>query len=152
MRKRRSVAGACHRRGAALVVAVVALAVVAVLAAGITWNLAAGRRLLDQRQRQLQAEWLARAGVELAADRLLIEPSGYRGETVELLPGSQVRVDVRAEPGAPDVFRVTSDARFPNGGKESVRRSVTGLFRRTRRDGQVRLEAVPLPPSAPGGR
>jgi hypothetical protein len=123
---------------------------VTVLGAGITWNLAAARRSLDQRQRQLQAEWLARAGLELAADRLLAGPSGYPGETVELLPGSQVRIEVRVEPEAPDVFRVTSEARFPKEGRESVRRSVTRSFRRTSRDNRVRLEVVPVPPPSPG--
>src|SRR5207248_3402954 len=90
------------RQGAALMVAVVALAVVSVVSTSVVWNCLAGRRLLDQRQHQLQAKWLARSGLELAAARLLAEPSGYMGESVELIPGAQVRVVVRTEQAAPN--------------------------------------------------
>lgn len=123
--------------------AVVALSVVAVVAAAVTWQCLAGRRLLDRRQNQLQAEWLARSGVELAAGRLLADPAGYRGESVELIPGAEVRIEVRAEPGKADVFRVTSAARVPRDGREAVLRETTRTFRRTSRDGRVRLEVVP---------
>ena len=149
MKKHRCVAGTC-RRGAALMMAVVAIAVVSLLAAGITWNLLAGRLLLDRRQRELQAQSLARAGVELAAARLLADTTGYRGETVELLPGSHVRIQLRAESGVADVFRVTSEARFPKDGKESVLRSVTVTLRRTKGEHQVRVEVIPLAQSASG--
>jgi hypothetical protein len=121
---------------------VVALAVVSVVSAAVTWQCLASRRLLDRRQHQLQAESLARAGVELAADRLLTDPAGYRGESVELIPGAQVRIEVRADEGAADVFRVTSEARFPKDGRDSVRRSARRSFRRTSKGGQVRLEVV----------
>jgi hypothetical protein len=137
-----SVRRAARRRGNALMVAVVALAVVAAVTAAVTWQCLAGRRVVDRRQYQLQSEWLARAGVELAADRLLADPAGYRGETVELIPESRVRIEVRAEPGMANVFRVTSEAHFPGDGRESVLRSTTRLFRRTSRDRQVRLEVV----------
>jgi hypothetical protein len=130
------------RRGGVLLVAVVALAIVAVVMAAITWQCLAARRLVEHRQQQLQAEWLARAGVELAADRLLTDPAGYRGESVEPIPGAWVRIEVRADPAAADVFRVTSEARFPADGRGAVLRSATRSFRRTTRDKQVRLEVV----------
>src|SRR6266496_2220235 len=113
MKKPRSVRPSTSRRGAALMVAVVALAVVSVVSASVVWNCLAGRRLLDQRQHQLQAEWLARSGLELAAARLLADPAGYKGESVELIPGALVRIEVRTEQAAPNVFRVTSEGRFP---------------------------------------
>ena len=62
----------------------------------------------------------------------------------------QVRIEVRSESDAPDVFRVTSEARFPHEGTESVLRSVTRSFRRTRRGGEVRLEVMPEPPAVSG--
>ena len=130
------------RRGSALLVAVVALTVVATLTAAVTWQCLAGRHLLDRRQHQLQAESLARAGVELAAGRLLTDPAGYKGESVEPIPGAEVRIEVRADPESADVFRVTSQARFPRDGRDTVRRSATRTFRRTTRDRQVRLEVV----------
>jgi hypothetical protein len=122
--------------------AVVALTIVAAVTAAVTWQCLAVRHLLDRRQNELQAEALARAGVELAADRLLTDPAGYKGETVEPVAGSEVRIEVRAEPGATDVFRVTSAARFPRDGRARAGRSVTRTFRRTTRGDQVRLEAV----------
>ena len=70
--------------------AVVAMAVVATVTTAVTWQLLAGRRMLEQRQRQLQAEWLARAGVEIAAARLLVDPTGYQGELMEMIPESQL--------------------------------------------------------------
>jgi hypothetical protein len=121
---------------------VVALALVSAVTAAVTWQCLAGRRLLDHRRDQLQAESLARAGVELAAARLLADPGGYRGESVELIPGAEVRVEVRADPGSADVFRVTSTARSPRDGRDTVRRSAARTFRRTTRDRQVRLEVV----------
>jgi hypothetical protein len=140
------------RRGAALMIAVVTLAVVAVLTTAVVAQLVAGRRLLDRRPHRLQAEWLARAGVELAVARLLADPADYRGETVEPVPGSDVRIKVRPDPAAPDLFRVTSEARYPEEGPGAVRRSVTCTLRRTRRGNEVGVERVPegLPP-APAG-
>ena len=130
------------RRGSALLIAVAALAIVSAVMAAVTWQCLAGRRLLDHRQHELQAGSLARAGVELAAGRLLDDPAGYRGESVEPVPGALVRIEVRADPEAADVFRVTSEARFPRDGREAVRRSAARTFRRTTRDRQVRLEVV----------
>ena len=43
--------------------------------------------LLTDRQKQLQAVWLARAGVELAAARLLSNPADYKSESLALFPG-----------------------------------------------------------------
>lgn len=143
MKKQPSAGPRPARPGSALLVAVVSLAVVAALAAAVAWQCMAGRRLLDRRQSELQAEWLARAGVELAADRLLADPAGYTGESVELLPGTRVRIEVRTDPAANDVFRVTSEARTAGGGTETVLRSAGRTFRRTERDKAVRLEVVP---------
>jgi hypothetical protein len=132
-----------RRNGAALIVAAVALAVVGVYAGSVTWNLLAGRRVVNHRERQLQADALARSGVERAAARLLADPAAANDETVELIPDSQLRVAVRPEPGKPNVFRVTSEARFPRQGPEFVSRSLTRSLRRTTHDKEVRIEIVP---------
>jgi hypothetical protein len=121
---------------------VAALALVSVVSAAVVWQCLAGRRLLGHRQHELQADWLARAGVELAADRLLADPAGYTGESAEPIPGAEVRVEVRAEPGSANVFRVTSTARFPRDGPDTVLRSATRSFRRTSRGDRVGLEVV----------
>jgi len=82
------------RRGIAAVWALVVLAVLTVVIGVITWQSVTGFRRADHRQAQLQALWLARSGVELAAARLLANPAGYTGETLELIPRSQVRIEV----------------------------------------------------------
>src|SRR5947209_6972757 len=110
------------RRGVAAVWALVILIVLTALMANITWLHLAGRRVLDQRHRQLQAEWLARAGLELAAARLLANPAGYSGETVTLLPASEVRILVQPEAGSRDRFQVTSTATYPTDDKHPVSR------------------------------
>jgi hypothetical protein len=124
-------------------IAVVALALIAVVTTFVTWHCLAVHRVLDRRHNQLQAAWLARSGVELAAARLLDDPAGYNGESVEPIPGAELRIEVRAEPGSADVFRVSSLARVPRDGKDAVPQSVTCTFRRTSRGGEVRLEVVP---------
>jgi hypothetical protein len=130
------------RRGSALLIVVAALAIVSALLAAITWECVAGRRLVERRQVQLQADALARAGVELAAERLLRDPASYQGESVELLPGGRVRIEVRADPKRTDLFQVTSEARYPGDGSERVVRSAKRTFRRTSRNNEVRLEAI----------
>jgi hypothetical protein len=123
-------------------IAVVALALVAAVTTTVTWQCMTCRRVLHRRQRELQAAALARAGVELAADRLLRDPEGYRGESVELIPEGRVRVEVRADPRRADLFRVASAARYPGEGKDTALRTAARTFRRTSRDGRVRLEVV----------
>ncbi len=140
--RRASISRTARRQGSALLVAVAALLIVAVATASVARQCVVGRRLVERRQQHLQAEWLARAGVELAADRLLADPTTYRGETLELIPGGRVRVEVRADPKAADVFRVSSEARYPDDEADGTRCSATRSFRRTRRDGQVRLEVI----------
>jgi hypothetical protein len=126
---------------------VVVLAVLTAVLGTITAQLLAGRRSVEGRRNQLQAQWLARAGVELAAARLLADPAGYKGETVEVIPGGTVRIEVRPEPESSGTFLVRSEARFPAGDR-GVARSEGRRFRRTVEKDRVRLEA--LPPA--GGR
>src|SRR5918911_233524 len=94
------------RTGVALLGALAALSVVSVVMVAVSWHLTANRRLAERRQHQLQADWLARAGVELAVGRLLTDADKYTGESVELLPRSQVRIQVQKEPGVANAFRV----------------------------------------------
>src|SRR5947209_15036057 len=82
------------RRAIATLWMLVVLAVLTAVLGTITWQHLTARRLLDQRHKQLQAAWLARAGVELAAARLLSNPADYTGEEEALLPGAQVRITI----------------------------------------------------------
>lgn len=140
------------RRGAAMAMAVVALAVVAVVSTAVTWQLVTSRRVLDQRLYRLQAEWLARAGVELAVGRLLGDPTAYGGETVELIPDGVVRVRVYADPVSADVLHVTSEAHFPVGAPNVVVRSSHRALRGVRHESQVHIEVHGRTGTAAGRR
>ena len=128
-----------RRRGVAMIWAITVLSVVTMLIAMLTKQLLSDRRVIEQRRQQAQSVWLARAGVELAAERLLRDPAAYKGETIEPLPHAQVRIEVRPEKG--DVVLVTSEARFPTDEMPTVT-TLTHRFRRTVEKGQARLESV----------
>jgi hypothetical protein len=130
------------RRGIAALWALVVLAVLTVVIGFITWQSVTGFRRADHRQAQLQALWLARSGVELAAARLLDNPAGYTGETLELIPRSQVRITVTTDPKQEQTFLVTCEARYPADERDSVLRAQSRRLRRVAEKGRVRLEVV----------
>lgn len=96
------------RRGAALLVALTLLTVIGVIMASITWQSLAQRRFLEQRERRLQAEWLARGGVQHARAEVAAgkEPTS---ETWRPIDGAEVKIDVVIKDGA---YQVRSDATF----------------------------------------
>ncbi len=130
------------RRGIAAAWALVVLAVLTVVMGVITWQSVTGFRRADHRQAQLQALWLARSGVELAAARLLDDPTGYTGETLTLIPRSQVRIEVKTDPKQDNTFLVTCEARYPADERDSVLRSQLRRLRRVVEKDRVRLEVV----------
>jgi len=109
---------------------VIALSVLSVMLSAIAWQLAAQRRMLERRFDREQAVWLARAGMERALARLVADPRGAAGETVELVPNSRLHVTVRREPGADDIFLVTSESRFPTDDLHPIARTETRRLRR----------------------
>jgi hypothetical protein len=127
---------------------VAALVVVSALVATAGWHVLLNRRLAERREHQLQAGWLARAGLELAAARLLGDPEGYAGESAEPVARSLVRVTVQREKGSPDTFRVVSEARYPTDARGVVVRELTRRLRRVSEGGRVRLEVLPPEGSA----
>jgi type II secretory pathway pseudopilin PulG len=132
------------RRGVALLATLVALTVISLLMVAITWQIVANRRMLERRQHQAQASWLARAGVEAAAARLLANPADYKGETLELIPQSKVQIKVQLEKNSPNTFTITSEARYPADIPNGVARLVTQRFRRVLDEKTIRLEVVPI--------
>jgi hypothetical protein len=123
----------------------VILFVLGSLMALITWQSLAGRRALDRRQNEIQAVWLARAGIELAAARLLTNPTGYTGESVELIPGSQIKIEVRSEQEEPNTYVVSSEVHYSSDLPHLVIRSLTSRFRRVVDKDRARLEIVVSP-------
>jgi hypothetical protein len=119
------------RTGLALVLAVVILAMVTAMMGIIAWETNAARRLLDDRQQQLQAVWLARAGIDYACARLLAEPDKYKGESTEPIPQGQVHVSIERDPKTPNLFRLVSEARYPADEAHPRTRTLTCQMRRT---------------------
>jgi type II secretory pathway pseudopilin PulG len=129
------------RSGIVSIWVLVVLSVLAAMTATATWQYLAGRRLLRERQQALQAGWLARSGVEIAAARLLADPKDP-GETLELIPESQVQVAIERLPGDAEQFRIVATARYPTSPKGHVRSS-SRTFRRVMEGEKVRVEVVP---------
>ena len=102
--------------------------------------------MLRDRQQALQATWLARSGVEIAAARLLADPA-YRGETLELIPSSKVEVAIERIPADGDTYRVTATGQTLASRQPHVRTS-SRTFRRVLDGGKARVEVV-LPPLLP---
>jgi hypothetical protein len=131
-----------RRRAVAAVWALVVLTVLSVVVTTVTMEVIANRRVLDRRQSQIQNVWLARAGIELAAERLLANAADYKGESREIIPDSQVSFEIAAVRGAPNTFLVSSEARSPLSATLPQKYSVTRTFRRTADKQGVRLVAV----------
>jgi hypothetical protein len=84
--------------------------------------------------------WLARAGVERAAARLLAEPDKYAGEEVKLIEDGTVKVTVERDVKMPKVAHVTCEVRYPDADPARVTNT---LKRRVSLDGKtIRLEMV----------
>jgi hypothetical protein len=129
------------RKGLALVTALVVMAALAVILAVVGAQIVAQRQTVNQRHRQLEAQWLARAGVELAAARLLEKPDAFTKENLQLVSNSKVRIVI--EKLAQDLYAITAEAEVGPADEPTVIRTATGLFRRTDSDGVVRLQALP---------
>ena len=114
---------------------------VSLLLGATTTQLVGHRRVLRQRQHQAQALWLARAGAERAVARLLADPSGYNGESLELIPHGEVKVSVKRVTEPADAFEVTSSARYPTDEPHPVVREVRRRFRRVVEGDRARLTA-----------
>ena len=127
------------RKGIALVMAIMLMAVLTVILTVVTLQIVSQRHVIRQRQRHLQADWLARAGIESAGARLLDSPAAFTDDKLDLLPDSKLRIAV--EKSDADVYLVTVEAQVGLEGAP-VARTASARFRRTDRDGVIRLEAV----------
>ena len=114
MRKR-----SAERRGAALLITLVCLVLLAVIGGALLRLVLLERKLLDSRERHCQSRWLVEAGLERAAARLAAEPD-YQGETwalsAEELGGQEpgvVNIQVVAAPDRPAWRRIVVQADYP---------------------------------------
>src|SRR5438132_12931186 len=104
------------RRAVATIWALVVLSILTLLIATISWQVFASRRWLERREHQIQAAWLARSGLELAANRLLLNPAGSAKEPVPLIAEWEVRIELQRDEDSPNIYVVTSEARYPAAG------------------------------------
>ncbi len=127
------------RRGVALITAVVVLTVLTIILSVVTVQAIAQHNLVRQRHRQLQADWLVRAGIEIAATRLLENPVPFSVDKADLAPDSTVRIVVGKTDA--DRYEVTAEARVGVSAGPPVARVGNARFRRTDSGGAVRLHA-----------
>jgi type II secretory pathway component PulK len=134
------------RSGYALMTIVLMLGIVALMLGSITIQMALNRTAQAQREARLQALWLARSGLEQAAGRLMAAAEDYRGETLELLPGGTVRIEIERDG---EVQRITSEASYAGTLSHPVVRVEMRSYRLHRDGGRVRLEPVAATMPAP---
>jgi type II secretory pathway component PulK len=110
-----------RRRGVALIIALVVLALIATAGTALLKATLSRRREAALEERHAQARWLAEAGLGRARARLLADPA-YDGETWEVaaeeLSGrhnGSVRIAIAPEEGRADRRRVTVQADYPAG-------------------------------------
>jgi hypothetical protein len=133
-----------HRSGVVSLWVLIVLAIVTALIATTSWQYVAARRMLRNRENRLQADWLARAGVELASARLQTDPKDYRRQTIELLPNGRIEIEVTTTGEVPDTFEVSSVASYPaDGGPRQVVRTVRRTFTRIADKDGVRMQVAP---------
>ena len=128
------------RIGMALLTALVVMAVFSVIIAVVATQILAQRRLAQTRHRQLQADWLIRAGIERAAVRLLENPSAFQAEYKDL--GLDSKVSVNVEKATEKTFDVLAEAEVASEHGHVVRRSRRVRFQRSILHGMTRLETV----------
>lgn len=139
---RRLCGGYHHRSGIAILWVLFVLVLLSAVIGLITKQHLAGRSLQDQRVKRLQAEWLARAGSEVALARLLQIPEGFSNDIGDLLPDSKVHVEIKTAAGSTTDFDVTSEAHFPMSDPHPVIRSLRRQVRREAEKGQIRLTPI----------
>jgi type II secretory pathway pseudopilin PulG len=128
-----------HRSGAALLWALVVLSVLGVTSAVAVREFATARQTLVMRQNRIQAEWLARAGAEMAVARLFAN-GDYAGETVEPIASAAVHITVEKDATKPSVYRIGSEVTFPVGDYRAVHFTLHRTATRRAEGGKVTVE------------
>jgi len=123
------------RKGIAIFYTLVVLSVVGIMLAATARQSAGARRVYEVRRNQVQAQWLARSGIEMAAARLL-ESDSYRGETIEPLPDSRIQIKVEVDRA---LYTITAEARFGDNPVFIGTSTVTKSFRRVGTEQSVTL-------------
>jgi hypothetical protein len=134
-----------RRPGVAAVWALVVLAAVSAISAAAVGQFSVARRQVDMHRKQIQADWLARSGYELAVARLLADPKGLADETVMLIPKGEVKITVRTVPKNDSAFRIESQAHYPVGERGVVVRTIQRTVKRVEGPKGIRVEPAGEP-------
>ena len=129
-----------RRKGVALIMALVLMAVLTVILSVVTMQIVSQRQLIAQRQRQYQAQWLARAGVELTVARLLKTPMGFKEVNTGLLPDAKVHITV--EKTEPDLYLVTAESALGSMEDKPIVGTAQERFRRVEKQNSIVLKAI----------
>ena len=143
MRRIHAAADVSSRRGVALVIVLAILALVSLFMATITAQILSNRRTVEHRGQQLQAAGLARAGIERACSRLLSDPAKYTGESIELMPNSQLHIEIQPDPKSKDTFLITSEAFYPADNPHGVKRLLARRLHRGPDGPRAHVEVQP---------
>jgi len=115
------------RRAAVLIVTLVCVAVASSMLVSLAKNAVAGRRMMQNESRRLQAIWLAESALERAVWRLAAD-ADYQGETwilsAEQLAGPRrgvVKIEIQTIPEQPDHRLVRVQADYPDHPQHRVR-------------------------------
>jgi len=122
--------------------ALVLMAVLTVILSVVTMQIVSQRQLMAQRQRQYQAQWLARAGVELAVARLLKTPVGFKEVNTGLLPDAKVHITV--EKTEPDLYLVTAECTLGPVEDKPMVRTAQERFRRIEQANNIVLRKIEI--------
>jgi Tfp pilus assembly protein PilX len=116
-----------HRRGAVLIMVLVALGLVALLGGALVSLAGMEQEVLAARERECQAHWLAEAGIDRAIARLAAD-AAYAGDSWSLaneeLAGrgpASVTVQVESLAGSPSRRLLTVEAVFPTDSAKRAR-------------------------------
>ena len=122
--------------------ALVVLAVVTAMSAAAIGQFIAARRQIDAHRNRLQADWLARAGYEIAVAKLLMDPDAYTGETVKPIAGGEVKIVVKPDAAKKGVYHIESEAHYLAGERGAVVRIVRRTLEKVESPEGVRIEAA----------
>jgi hypothetical protein len=120
---------AAKRRGLVSVAVIVCLLIITMICGALLRIGLAERRLIQDEERRLQAEWLVESGLERAAERLATS-GNYEGETWKI-PASElngpapgvVRIVVETPASQPRRRRVRVEADYPANSDSRARQS-----------------------------
>lgn len=120
-------AAGCPRRGAVIIVVMVCFILAGAFFVSLARTAALERQASRLRQWNLQALWLAEAGLERAVAQLGAAPD-YAGETWSVTPeelsgrrGAAVKISVEPVAGRPEQRRIRAVADFPDDPRDRCR-------------------------------